>query len=175
MRGLGRASAWRPAGTPQTSHTSCRKTGDRDRVFTRVGAGAIDNVLTLDTDGRPQVFLRKLLTRPLRHGHIPVVVQAKISVEKLQSLHKMMHNELEKISKRTTKIANKKRSEGPDFQEGEKVYLLRKNIKTRRQSNKLDHTKIRPYRISRKLGPVTFELGPATLTSDYPLGWPSIQ
>ena len=38
------------------------------------------------------------------------------------------------------------------------VYLLRKNIKTTRPSNKLDHTKLGPYKIKKKLGPVTFEL-----------------
>jgi hypothetical protein len=70
----------------------------------------------------------------------------------------MLKEELEKIQQKTTKQSNKRRSEGPDFQEGEKVYILRKNIKTTRPSNKLDHTKIGPYKIKRKLGPVTFEM-----------------
>jgi hypothetical protein len=91
-------------------------------------------------------------------GVKPVAAKAHISVEKLQSLHKMLKQELQRISKKTIKYANKKRSEGPDFQEGEKVYILRKNIKTRRPSDKLDHTKIGPYKIKRKLGPVTFEM-----------------
>ena len=38
------------------------------------------------------------------------------------------------------------------------VYLTRKNIKTKRPSNKLDYTKLGPYKIKKKLGPVTFEL-----------------
>ena len=38
------------------------------------------------------------------------------------------------------------------------VYLLRKNIKIKRSSNKLDHTKLRPFKIEKKLGPVTFRL-----------------
>lgn len=38
------------------------------------------------------------------------------------------------------------------------VYIIRKNIKTQRPSDKLDHTKIGPYKICKKLGPVTFEL-----------------
>jgi hypothetical protein len=38
------------------------------------------------------------------------------------------------------------------------VYLLRKNIKTKRLSGKLDHTKLRLYKIKKKLGPVTIEL-----------------
>ena len=38
------------------------------------------------------------------------------------------------------------------------VYLLRKNIKTRRPSDKLDHTKLGPFKIQEKLGPVIFKL-----------------
>ena len=38
------------------------------------------------------------------------------------------------------------------------VYLLRKNIKTKRLSNKLDYTKLRPFKIRKKLGTVTYEL-----------------
>jgi len=38
------------------------------------------------------------------------------------------------------------------------VYLLRKNIKIRRPSNKLDYTKLGPYLIKKKKGLVTFKL-----------------
>ena len=38
------------------------------------------------------------------------------------------------------------------------VYLLRKNIKTKRPSDKLDHTKLGPFKIQEKLGPVIFKL-----------------
>ena len=38
------------------------------------------------------------------------------------------------------------------------VYLLRKNIKTKRLSSKLDYTKLGPYKIEKKLEPVTFKL-----------------
>ena len=56
------------------------------------------------------------------------------------------------------KHANKKRSEGPDLRKGGIVYLLRKNIKTKRPSDKLDHTKLEPFKIQEKLRPVTFRL-----------------
>ena len=38
------------------------------------------------------------------------------------------------------------------------VYLLRKNIKTKRLSNKLDHIKLGPFKIEKKLRPVIFKL-----------------
>jgi hypothetical protein len=54
--------------------------------------------------------------------------------------------------------ANRKRSEGPDLKKGDLVYLLRRNIKTKRPCDKLDYTKLGPYRIKEKLGPVTYQL-----------------
>jgi hypothetical protein len=56
------------------------------------------------------------------------------------------------------KTINKKRSKGLDLQEGEMVYLRRKNIKTLRPSEKLDHTKLGPFKILKKYGSVTYKL-----------------
>jgi hypothetical protein len=38
------------------------------------------------------------------------------------------------------------------------IYLLRKNIKTKRLSNKLDHKKLGPFKIKQKIGPINYEL-----------------
>ena len=38
------------------------------------------------------------------------------------------------------------------------IYLLRKNIKIKRSSDKLDYTKLRPFKIKKKLGKVIFKL-----------------
>ena len=42
---------------------------------------------------------------------------------------------------------NKSHLEGPRFKRGDKVYLLRRNIKTIRPLDKLDYKKIRPFKI----------------------------
>ena len=84
--------------------------------------------------------------------------KARISVQNLQLLHEELSGMLQKIGERTAFQVNKKRSEGPDLQEGGMVYLLRKNIRTKRLSNKLDHTKLGPFKIKKKLGPVIFKL-----------------
>ena len=91
-------------------------------------------------------------------GLKPISEKANVTVEYLQALHQTMREELEFIAKRSAMHANKKRSEGPDLKEGGMVYLLRKNIKTKRPSDKLDHTKLGPFKIIKKLGPVTFKL-----------------
>jgi hypothetical protein len=47
---------------------------------------------------------------------------------------------------------------GPGFKKGEKVYLLRRNIKIKRPSTKLDHQKLGPFKIKEQLGPVGYKL-----------------
>lgn len=54
--------------------------------------------------------------------------------------------------------ANKKRVAGPTLKEGDRVYLWRRNIKTKRQSSKLDFLKLGPFKIKRVKGPVNYEL-----------------
>lgn len=56
------------------------------------GARRVDNALSLAADGRPRVFLRKLLTRPLRRGRIPIVLPIAYS-EQQQSAIQITANE----------------------------------------------------------------------------------
>jgi hypothetical protein len=84
--------------------------------------------------------------------------KARIIVIRIKELHEMLKQELNFISEKVTEYVNRKRLEGPNLKEGEMVYLLRKHIKTKRPSNKLDYTKLGPYRIKEKLGPVTYRL-----------------
>src|SRR5438270_6531071 len=59
---------------------------------------------------------------------------------------------------RLAKYYNQRRLEGPTLKRGEKVYLLRKNLKTKRPSSKLDHVKLGPFEIQEQTGPVNFRL-----------------
>ena len=56
------------------------------------------------------------------------------------------------------KYSNRKRLKGPTFERGDAVYLLRKNIKTKRPSDKLDYKKIGPFQISEVISPVNYKL-----------------
>src|SRR6266704_1817964 len=53
---------------------------------------------------------------------------------------------------------NKKRSKGLNLKEGDKVWLLYKNFKSRRPSKKLDHVKLGPFRIAAKISKVMYRL-----------------
>ena len=66
--------------------------------------------------------------------------------------------ELAFLAKRIAKFVNKERSKGPDFKERGIAYLLRRNIKIRRLSDKLDFKKLRLFRIEKKLEPVIYKL-----------------
>ena len=46
----------------------------------------------------------------------------------------------------------------PAFKEGDKVYLLRKHIKTKRPSTKLDFKKLGPFKILNKVSSVNYKL-----------------
>ena len=56
------------------------------------------------------------------------------------------------------KYANAKRSGGSSLSKGDSVYLIRKNVKTKRFSLKLDYVKLGPFKIKEKKGLVTFIL-----------------
>ena len=51
------------------------------------------------------------------------------------------------IQQRIKKYYNARRSKGPDLKEGDKVWLLYKNFKSRQLSKKLDYVKLGPFKV----------------------------
>jgi hypothetical protein len=84
--------------------------------------------------------------------------QGEISAKKLKDLHEKLRLDLEFTSARMKECYDKRHQEAPPFREGEKVFLLRRNIKTKRPSEKLDHRKLGPFKIRKKLGTLSYEL-----------------
>ena len=62
------------------------------------------------------------------------------------------------MSLRSLLYYNSKRLEGPRLREGDQIYLLRRNVKTTRLSDKLNHKKLNPFKIVRNIKNVSFEL-----------------
>jgi len=52
------------------------------------------------------------------------------------------------VQQRIKKYYNAKRSKGPDLKEGDKVWLLYKNFKSRQPSKKLDYIRLGPFKIN---------------------------
>jgi hypothetical protein len=53
---------------------------------------------------------------------------------------------------------NKSKLEGSRFREGDLVYLIRRNIKITRPSDKFDHKKFGPFRVKRNIKDISYEL-----------------
>jgi len=64
---------------------------------------------------------------------------------------------------------NKKKSEGPDFKKGDKVWLLHKNFKNWQLSKKLDHVKLELFKILAKISNLTYKLDLLARMKIYPV------
>jgi hypothetical protein len=64
---------------------------------------------------------------------------------------------------------NKSKLEGSRFRERDLVYLLRRNIKIIRPSNKLDHKKLGPFKIKRNIKDISYELHFPPTIKIYPI------
>jgi hypothetical protein len=66
--------------------------------------------------------------------------------------------DIERLNEAAKRYYDKKRIKGPILKRGNKVYLLRRNIKIRRPSSKLDFTKLGPFEIEEKKGSLNYKL-----------------
>jgi hypothetical protein len=65
--------------------------------------------------------------------------------------------DIERLNKTAKRYYNKKRIKGPILKKEDKVYLLRKNIKIKRLSSKLDFTKLGLFEIEEKKGSLNYK------------------
>jgi hypothetical protein len=84
--------------------------------------------------------------------------EALLLTDEVKELHKELASDIQFIAQKSAIYYDKKRSVGPTLKEGDRVYLLRKNIQTKRPSDKLDHKKLGPFKIAEVKGPVNFRL-----------------
>ena len=91
-----------------------------------------------------------------------IVQKAMIQIEQLQLLHKELQKNIQFLSKRSVLYVNKKRNKSFILKEKNKVYLLRRNIKTKKSSNKLNHIKLKLFRILKTKKSVNFKLNLST-------------
>ena len=81
-----------------------------------------------------------------------------IQIEQLTLLHKVLQKNIQFLAKRSVLYANKKKDKDSIFKKRNKVYLLRRNIKTKRLSNKLNHIKLESFKILKTKKSVNFKL-----------------
>ncbi|KAF4228200.1 hypothetical protein CNMCM8980_006938 [Aspergillus fumigatiaffinis] len=89
---------------------------------------------------------------------VPTAEEAADLVDTIDYLRTQLSRDIKFMNLKMAIYYDKKHGSAPDLKKGEKVYLLRRNIKTKRPSQKLDHQKIGPFVIEEKLGPVNYKL-----------------
>ncbi|KAG9194056.1 hypothetical protein G6011_04091 [Alternaria panax] len=99
---------------------------------------------------------------PVAHRDPKDIESIAVSADDKARLMRKLHEELSKnIAHRnltTAKAANKQRIEGPTFKKGDKVFLSRQNLKTKRPSKKLDNLRVGPFEILEEIGTVNYKL-----------------
>jgi len=81
-----------------------------------------------------------------------------VLVDRIKSLHEELSLDIKFISQQLAHYHNQKRSMESTLKKKNKVYLLRRNIKTKRLSDKLDHKKLEPFKIEKVLNLVNYRL-----------------
>jgi uncharacterized Zn ribbon protein len=84
--------------------------------------------------------------------------KAIVAAEEIKELYKEIAKRINQQNKRTARNTNKRRKLGPQLKKGDKVYLLTKNLKSKRPSKKLDHVKVGLFLIKEVKGAVNYEL-----------------
>ncbi len=84
--------------------------------------------------------------------------KATLQIKQLQLLQKELEKNIQFLSKRMILYANKKRDRRSTFKKRDKAYLLRRNIKMKRSSNKLNHTKLESYKILKTKESINYKL-----------------
>ncbi|GGV51932.1 hypothetical protein GCM10010495_81700 [Kitasatospora herbaricolor] len=77
---------------------------------------------------------------------------------RLSELHAIMKTQLKKTQKRQKINADIYRKKQPQLNVSNKVWLLRRNIKTTRPCDKLNYRKLNPFSVSEQINPVTYRL-----------------
>ena len=77
----------------------------------------------------------------------------------IKILHEQLAQELRFLSAKSALYYDKRRNKNITLKEGDKVYLLRKNVKIIKPNSKLNHVKIGPFKILRSIKGVSFKFG----------------
>ena len=80
------------------------------------------------------------------------------AAEKQIKTLRIVHNNIMRMQQHFFKYINKKRKIAPLLKKENKIYLLTKNLKTKKSSKKLDHVKIDSFFIKKVKGLRTYEL-----------------
>jgi len=96
------------------------------------------------------------------HEFAQLAQKATLQIKQLQLLQKELQKNIQFLSKRMILYANKRKDKESTFKERNKAYLLKWNIKTKKLSNKLNHTKLEFYKILKIKELINYKLNLST-------------
>ena len=88
----------------------------------------------------------------------PKAKKALVNALEIQAIHKEIAKQIEARNNRTATYSRKIRKNRPQLKKEDKVYLITKNIKSKRLSKKLDYVKVGPFLIKQQKGLVNYKL-----------------
>ncbi|OQN95116.1 hypothetical protein B0A48_18806, partial [Cryoendolithus antarcticus] len=88
----------------------------------------------------------------------PQAEKAIVAVNDMKTLHQTLRERVTNTQTRVARQLQGKRKNAPQLKKGDKVYLLTRNMKTRRMTKKLDHVKVGPFLIVEQRGPQNYRL-----------------
>ena len=100
--------------------------------------------------------------------------EAIILADNIKELHAQLSSSIARLNNSIAKRENCKRKKQPQLKREDKVYLLIKNIKTRRLNKKLDYVKVRLFLIKEEKGPVNYRLALPEDAKIYPVFYMSL-
>lgn len=87
----------------------------------------------------------------------------------LSEIHKEMKTRLAEAQERQKMNADKSRKQHPNISVGDQVWLLRRNLKTRRPSDKLDYRRLGPFLVTKQINEVAYRLDLPTSMKIHPV------
>ena len=95
-------------------------------------------------------------------------------IEDLVAVHNRIRRKIINSQETLTKSRHKDSKTAPQLKVGDRVYLLTKNLRTKRRSKKLDYVKVGPFSIAEVKGPVNYRLQLPADTKVYPVFYISL-
>ena len=89
---------------------------------------------------------------------LPGAQKAIKDVITLRNLYKELFVNIKYNQKNTENTLNEKREKESQLKNGDKIYLLTKNLQTKRLSQKFDHIKVGPFKIKKQVSKVNYTL-----------------
>ena len=94
-----------------------------------------------------------------------LITKRETSAKDMENVHQTLREEITTAQLRQKENYDKHRKPDPNLKSGDMVWFLPHNVKTTRQSKKLDCKKMEPFKIIKKVGTSSYKLDlPASMT-----------